>query len=84
MMLVTQKRRKVVVVGGGITGLTAAFYMQKEAIAKELPLDIVLVESSLRLGGKIQTLRKKMVLLSSAGQNLSLIVRIMYMLWQRI
>jgi len=58
MMLVTQKRRKVVVVGGGITGLTAAFYMQKEAIAKELPLDIVLVESSLRLGGKIQTLRK--------------------------
>ncbi|MED4886843.1 protoporphyrinogen oxidase [Lysinibacillus sp. FSL R7-0073] len=58
MMLVTQKRRKVVVVGGGITGLTAAFYMQKQASTKELPLDIVLVESSLRLGGKIQTLRK--------------------------
>ncbi|MFB7158654.1 protoporphyrinogen oxidase [Lysinibacillus sp. NPDC056232] len=58
MMLVTQKRRKVVVVGGGITGLTTAFYLQKEASAKELPLDIVLVESSLRLGGKIQTLRK--------------------------
>ncbi|MFJ7952271.1 protoporphyrinogen oxidase [Lysinibacillus sp. NPDC096418] len=54
----TQKRRKVVVVGGGITGLTAAFYMQKEARAKELPVDIVLVESSLRLGGKIQTMRK--------------------------
>ena len=54
----TQKRRKVVVVGGGITGLTAAFYMQKEASAKELPVDIVLVESSLRLGGKIQTHRK--------------------------
>lgn len=54
----TQKRRKVVVVGGGITGLTAAFYMQKEARAKKLPVDIVLVESSLRLGGKIQTQRK--------------------------
>ncbi|KOS71635.1 protoporphyrinogen oxidase [Lysinibacillus contaminans] len=54
----TQKRRKVVVIGGGITGLTAAFYMQKEARAKELPVDIVLVESSLRLGGKIQTQRK--------------------------
>ncbi|MEG0260056.1 MAG: protoporphyrinogen oxidase [Lysinibacillus sp.] len=53
-----QKRRKVVVVGGGITGLTAAFYMQKEASTKELPVDIVLVESSLRLGGKIQTHRK--------------------------
>lgn len=54
----TQKRRKVVVVGGGITGLTAAFYMQKEVRVKELPVDIVLVESSLRLGGKIQTHRK--------------------------
>ena len=57
MMLVTQKRRKVVVVGGGITGLTARSICKK-ASAKELPLDIVLVESSLRLGGKIQTLRK--------------------------
>lgn len=54
----TQKRRKVVVVGGGITGLTAAFYIQKEAREKELPVDIVLVESTLRLGGKIQTQRQ--------------------------
>ena len=57
-MLVTQIKTKVVVVGGGITGLTAAYYLQKEARAKELPLDIVLVEASLRLGGKIQTMRK--------------------------
>ncbi|GLC89868.1 protoporphyrinogen oxidase [Lysinibacillus piscis] len=69
MMLVTQKRRKVVVVGGGITGLTAAFYMQKEAQAKELPLDVVLVESSLRLGGKIQTLRKNGLIIERGPES---------------
>ncbi len=57
-MRVTLKRRKVVVIGGGITGLTAAFYLQQNAKEHNLPLDVVLVESTLRLGGKIQTLRK--------------------------
>ena len=58
MVRVTLTRRKVAVIGGGITGLTAAFYLQKEAQLKNLPIDVVLIESSLRLGGKIQTLRK--------------------------
>lgn len=57
-MRLTLKRRKVVVIGGGITGLTTAFYLQQNAKEYNLPLDIVLVESTLRLGGKIQTLRK--------------------------
>ena len=57
-MRLTLKRRKVVVVGGGITGLTAAFYLQQKAKLNNLPIDVVLIEASLRLGGKIQTLRK--------------------------
>lgn len=58
MIKVTLSRKKVAIIGGGITGLTAAFYMQKMADEHKLPLDIILIESSLRLGGKIQTLRK--------------------------
>lgn len=54
----TLNRRKVVVVGGGITGLTAAFYIQKEAHENNLPVDVVLIEASLRVGGKIETVRK--------------------------
>lgn len=50
--------KKVVIVGGGITGLAAAFYMQKEAREKGLPLDVLLVEATNRLGGKIQTIRR--------------------------
>lgn len=57
-MRVTLNRKKIAVIGGGVTGLTAAFYLQKCATDKNLPLDVVLIESSLRLGGKIQTLRK--------------------------
>lgn len=50
------KKRKVVVIGGGITGLTAAYYLQQAT--KDLPIEVVVIESSLRVGGKIQTMRK--------------------------
>jgi oxygen-dependent protoporphyrinogen oxidase len=58
MMDMNGQNKKVVIVGGGITGLAAAFYMQKEAREKGLPLDVILVEASNRLGGKIQTVRR--------------------------
>src|SRR6185437_12234145 len=58
MMDMNEQRKKVVIVGGGITGLAAAFYMQKEAREKGLALDVLLVEASNRLGGKIQTIRR--------------------------
>lgn len=59
MMRVTGTKRKVVVVGGGITGLTTAFYLQQFANKAHLPIEVILIEASLRLGGKIQTLRKE-------------------------
>ncbi|SHR42269.1 protoporphyrinogen oxidase [Mycobacteroides abscessus subsp. abscessus] len=51
-----QEKKKVVIIGGGITGITAAYYLQKEAREKGLPIDVCLVEASHRLGGKIQTI----------------------------
>ncbi|XJZ28120.1 protoporphyrinogen oxidase [Bacillota bacterium Lsc_1132] len=47
--------KKVVIIGGGITGLTTAFYLQKWIRERELPLEIKLIEASHRLGGKMQT-----------------------------
>ncbi len=58
MMDMDGQNKKVVIVGGGITGLSAAFYMQKEAREKGLALDVTLVEAANRLGGKIQTVRR--------------------------
>lgn len=69
MSNVNQKRRKIVIVGGGITGLTAAYYMQKAAAEQQLSLDVVLIESSLRLGGKIQTLRKNGVIFERGPES---------------
>ncbi|MEY8351508.1 protoporphyrinogen oxidase [Bacillus cereus] len=51
-------KKKVVIIGGGITGLTTAYYLQKEIREKGLPVDTLLIEASGKLGGKIQTVRK--------------------------
>ncbi len=46
---------KIVVVGGGIGGLSAAYYLREKIPGAE----VVLIESSERLGGKIQTFREE-------------------------
>ena len=48
--------RDIVVVGGGITGLTAAYHLA-EAVGKDARLQVDLIESDDRLGGKIVTHR---------------------------
>ena len=53
----SEHRRKVVVVGGGITGLTAAYTLQRKSEQSNTELDIVLIEASHRVGGKIETIR---------------------------
>lgn len=54
----SEEKKRVVILGGGITGLTTAFYLQKEAREKQLPIEITLIEATHRLGGKIQTVVK--------------------------
>lgn len=48
-------RKRAVVIGGGITGLTACYRLTQQAQAGDLPLDVVLLEASDRLGGVIAT-----------------------------
>jgi protoporphyrinogen/coproporphyrinogen III oxidase len=50
-----EERRHIAIIGGGMTGLAAAYYLQKEINEKRLPITYTLIESSDRLGGKIQT-----------------------------
>ena len=51
-------RKRAIVIGGGITGLTACYRLQREAAARGIPLDITLLEASKRVGGVIQTERR--------------------------
>ena len=48
-------RKRAVVIGGGITGLTACYRLTQQAQANNLPLDVVLLEAGDRLGGVIAT-----------------------------
>jgi protoporphyrinogen/coproporphyrinogen III oxidase len=52
---VSEAKGRVIVIGGGITGLAATYYLQKEAREKGSTLEVKLIEASHRLGGKIQT-----------------------------
>lgn len=49
------KEQTIVIIGGGITGLTAAYYLQEAIKDKKLPYQVQLLEQSNRLGGKIRT-----------------------------
>jgi len=51
----TGRGKRVVVIGGGITGLTAAYRLTQATQAREVPLEVVLLEASGRLGGTIAT-----------------------------
>jgi oxygen-dependent protoporphyrinogen oxidase len=53
---VAEESQKVIIIGGGIAGLTSAFYLQKIVREQNLPIEIKLIEASHRLGGKMQTL----------------------------
>ncbi|WP_168119366.1 protoporphyrinogen oxidase [Paenibacillus sp. HB172176] len=49
---------RIVIIGGGISGLSSAFYLQKEAERQGRSVSLTIVEASDSLGGKINTLRK--------------------------
>lgn len=51
----SRNSRRAIVIGGGVTGLTAAYRLQREAAARDIPLDITLLEATGRVGGVIQT-----------------------------
>ena len=50
--------KKIVVIGGGITGLATMHYLQKLISEKTLDIELVLVEANEYLGGKIHTVRE--------------------------
>ncbi|OCT14919.1 protoporphyrinogen oxidase [Paenibacillus pectinilyticus] len=47
------------IIGGGITGLSAAFYLKKQLEASGAPFRISVVEKSPKFGGKIHTLERE-------------------------
>jgi protoporphyrinogen/coproporphyrinogen III oxidase len=51
----TTESPQIVVIGGGISGLAAAYYLLRSAEAGGFPLRVLVIEREQRLGGKIRT-----------------------------
>jgi protoporphyrinogen/coproporphyrinogen III oxidase len=52
-----ERDMRIVIIGGGISGLSSAFYLRRMAAESGIPLQVTIIEKSDRLGGKIETLR---------------------------
>lgn len=50
--------KTIVVVGGGITGLSAMYYLQKLKREHKLDIKLILIEGEMSLGGKIHSIHK--------------------------
>ncbi|MEZ4699853.1 MAG: protoporphyrinogen oxidase [Rhodothermales bacterium] len=51
-------QKTVAVIGGGISGLSAAYYLERLAADKGQDLRVILIESEREVGGKIDTIRQ--------------------------
>ncbi len=49
---------RIVIIGGGISGLSSAFYLQREAERQGKEIDITIVDGAPAFGGKINTLQR--------------------------
>lgn len=52
-------KKRIAIIGGGITGLTTAYRVKQRIEKENLPFELILLEGSLRVGGKIYTLKTK-------------------------
>lgn len=60
---------KTAIIGGGISGLSAAFYLRKLSIEKGFPLELTLFEKSNSLGGVFDTLKYKDLILEQGPDS---------------
>ncbi|WP_456275972.1 protoporphyrinogen oxidase [Bacillus sp. AK128] len=62
--------KTVVVIGGGITGLSSMHYLQKLKVEKKLDVKLVLVEKNEYLGGKIHTVEQDGFLMETGADSI--------------
>ncbi|MCR2806522.1 protoporphyrinogen oxidase [Paenibacillus soyae] len=54
----TEAIDRIVIIGGGISGLSSAFYLQREAERQGKPVHLTIVDAAPSFGGKINTLQR--------------------------
>jgi protoporphyrinogen/coproporphyrinogen III oxidase len=59
----------VAIVGGGITGLSAAYRLRELAAAREHPLELMVLERGAHLGGPLETIRRDGFVIESGADS---------------
>lgn len=62
--------KTVVVIGGGITGLSTMYYLQKAAKEKSLDVRLLLIEAEQTLGGKIHTVHNEEFIIEAGADSI--------------
>ncbi|MHA7138867.1 protoporphyrinogen oxidase [Rossellomorea arthrocnemi] len=62
--------KTVVVVGGGITGLTALYHLQRMSIEREIDIELILIERDQQLGGKIRTINEGEFIMEAGADSI--------------
>src|SRR5699024_10727460 len=62
--------KTVVIIGGGITGLSTAYNLQQMAREKQTKLRLILVEADARLGGKIKTAQEGPYIMETGADSI--------------
>ncbi len=64
-----QQSKRIIIIGGGITGLSAAYRLSELSGERNRPLDVTLIERRDRLGGVIHTVKRDGFLIDSGPDN---------------
>ena len=61
--------QQVVVVGGGISGLAAAFHLRELSAARGIPLEVIVLEGGARAGGALHTIARDGFVLEAGADS---------------
>src|SRR3954470_17776872 len=62
--------KTVVVIGGGITGLSTMYYLQKAVKEKSLDVSLMLIEAEETFGGKIHTVYNEGFIIEAGADSI--------------
>ncbi len=63
-------RQRVAVVGGGISGLAAAFRLRELAAVRQLPLEVIVLEAGSRVGGALHSILRDGFVIEAGADSL--------------
>ena len=62
--------RRITIIGGGIAGLSTAYYIERLSEEKNIPVEITLIDADTQLGGKVRSIREQGFLMEDGPDSM--------------